>query len=103
MGHVQKPKKTHKSKLLTSGWMLDIKRWFAKWNMENIFREAKEITWKEVYKKFKASLWERLDLGAKHRKFKYYYYHIQQYTPCICKSSSPPTAAHWFPCKIENT
>ena len=30
----QKPKKNHKSKFLTSGWMHNIKRWFAKWNMK---------------------------------------------------------------------
>ena len=59
--------------------MLDIKRWFAKWNMEK-YLEAKEIASKEVEKTFKASLLERWALGAKHNKFEYYYHHIRHYT-----------------------
>ena len=54
----KKPKKNHKSKFLTSGWMLDIKKWFAKWKLEK-YLEAAKVDWKEMERTFKTSLWDQ--------------------------------------------
>lgn len=74
----KRPKKNYKSKFLASGWMLDIKKWFAKWNMES-FLEKEEMDWKEVEKAFKASLWEKWALSTKKSKFEYYCQNIMHY------------------------
>ena len=72
------PKKNYKSKFLASGWMLDIQKWFAKWNLEE-YLESKEIDWKNVEKAFRASLWEKWALHSKQSKFEYYCQHIMHY------------------------
>ena len=51
----KRPKKNYKSKFLTSGWMLDIKKWFTKWNLE-AYLEKTEVNWLKVERTFKASL-----------------------------------------------
>ena len=38
-----KPQKNYKSKLLSSGWMLDIKTWFARWNVDVYVDQTKTI------------------------------------------------------------
>ena len=35
-----KTQKTHKSKILGTGWMLDISKWFKKWNADHLLRNA---------------------------------------------------------------
>ena len=52
------PKRITKASFLALGWILDIKKWFAKWNMVS-FLDREEVDWKEVEKSFKVSLWEK--------------------------------------------
>ena len=59
--------------------MLDIKKWFAKWNMVS-YLEREEVDWKEVEKSFKVSLWEKWASSTKKSKFEYYCQVIRPYT-----------------------
>ena len=59
----KQPKKTCKSKFLASGWMLDIKMWFAKWNMVS-YLDRDEVDWKDVEKSFKVFLAVDLNIAA---------------------------------------
>ena len=36
----QKKQKTHKSKILSSGWMQDIEKWFARWDALHLLKDA---------------------------------------------------------------
>ena len=45
----KQPKKNYKSKFLASGWMLDTRKWYAKWNLEE-YLEHEEIDWTNVKK-----------------------------------------------------
>ena len=74
----QQPRKNYKIKFLTCGWMLNIQKWFAKWNLEG-YLESKEIDWKNAEKAFQASLWENWALSTKYNRFEYYCKHIMHY------------------------
>ena len=40
MGNKQKIQKTHKSKMLCSGWMQDMEKWFGRWDVTHLLHNA---------------------------------------------------------------
>ena len=66
---------TNGGRILTLGWMLDIKKRFAKWKLEKCL-EASEVDWKEMERSFKTSLWDQWAASTKNNKFEYYCQHI---------------------------
>ena len=40
MGSKQKDPKTHKSKILSSGWMQDMEKWFGRWDATHLLHDV---------------------------------------------------------------
>ena len=39
-----KPQKNHKSKILSSGWVLDIRKWFGRWGVQDLLDLPSDAT-----------------------------------------------------------
>ena len=83
----QKKQKTHKSKILSSGWMQDIDKWFARWDALHLLKDAsRDHAVNEAFLQRQCiKTWE----SSGSSRFKHYTTHIAPNYTTISKRSHP--------------
>ena len=54
-----KPQKNYKSKLLVTGWMTNIKKWFGRWKVDTYVNQAKSININAFEANLLLAMWDK--------------------------------------------
>ena len=67
-----KPQKNYKSKLLATGWMIDIKKWFGRWKVDSYVNQAKVSNTNAFEASLLSAMWDKWMSSEKQTKLEYY-------------------------------
>ena len=71
-----KPQKNYKSKLLATGWMIDIRKWFGRWTVNTYVDQAEAININAFEASLLSAMWDKWMSSEKRTKLEYYYMNI---------------------------